>query len=178
MNQSFSRGITALLGVAFAGLLIACAAQQKPVETLGAIPQPPDTPAADAVARRAPGPTVVTVDRQVADMCKLSEPRFTFDSTALAPDAANTLDAIASCFETGPAKDERMSLVGHAEPRGGSTYGSSVGQRRAGRVANYLERNGLSAARIVTSSRGAVNAGGADETGSALERRVDILLAN
>ena len=118
----------------------------------------------------------VSLDPRIVELCKLEEPKFDFDSAAVSPQAAKVLDAMASCFIDGAAKDKKLKLVGHADIRGETIYNYGLGQRRAGSVAQYLGKKGLPASRIASSSRGALDATGTDEEGWAKDRRVDILL--
>jgi peptidoglycan-associated lipoprotein len=69
-----------------------------------------------------------------------------------------------------------VDLVGHADPRGPSDYNVTLGQSRADAVASYLEGRGMSASKTRTTSRGAMDATGRDETGWAHDRRVDFSL--
>ncbi len=120
----------------------------------------------------------VVVDDAVVKLCDLPEARFDFDSAKLSKSAKATLDALATCFISGPAKDKNMRLVGHADPRGTDDYNMGLGQRRAGSVSSYLVKKGLPEDRMETSSRGELDASGTDDTGWAKDRRVDILLAD
>jgi peptidoglycan-associated lipoprotein len=53
----------------------------------------------------------------------------------------------------------------------------TLGQSRADAVGLYLAAHGLTRSRVSTTSRGALDATGHDETGWAHDRRVDIMLA-
>jgi peptidoglycan-associated lipoprotein len=53
----------------------------------------------------------------------------------------------------------------------------TLGQARSDAVAAYLGDHGLNRSQVSTSSRGAMDATGRDETGWAHDRRVDVLLA-
>jgi len=119
----------------------------------------------------------VVVDDAVVKLCDLPEARFDFDSAKLSPSAVTMLDALATCFISGPGKDKDMRVVGHADPRGTEDYNMGLGQRRAGSVSSYLVEKGLPDDRTETSSRGELDATGSEETGWAKDRRVDILLA-
>ena len=88
-----------------------------------------------------------------------------------------SLDALAECFINGPAQGKRMLLVGHADPRGEDEYNFGLGQKRAGAVADYLQGKGLEQGRMDPSSRGELDATGTDEAGWALDRKVEITLA-
>ena len=54
----------------------------------------------------------------------------------------------------------------------------ALGQRRADSVDGYIDRRGVQRARIVTTTRGAMDATGQDETGWAHDRRVDVQLGS
>jgi peptidoglycan-associated lipoprotein len=122
-------------------------------------------------------PTSITIDPKIAEMCSIPTAHFEFDSSALGASAEQALDALAACFVDGPAAGNAMRLVGHADPRGTEEYNLALGQRRAGSVAGYLGGKGLEEATMETSSRGELDAGGTDEPSWALDRKVEILLA-
>jgi len=165
--------------LAVAGLLVgACASEPKTPPQTAMVSAVKPAPSLVVPKRDAGTEGVVNIDQRVVEMCKLSEPRFAFDSAALSRQARTVLDSIATCFETGPGKGKSMKLVGHADPRGETMYNFALGQHRAGSVATYLEDKGLAEGRLATSSRGALDATGADEATWAQDRRVDILLAN
>ena len=86
------------------------------------------------------------------------------------------LKQIGDCFTTGPMKGQGLLLVGRADPRGTVAYNQELGQKRAQKVAEYLEGIGLGANQIELSSRGKLDATGNDEESWRTDRRVDILL--
>ncbi len=136
---------------------------------------------ANAPDGRAPEPTTaeptqVSVDPELARMCDLPTPRFAFDRASLGSDTSSPLQALASCLTTGPAKHVALRLVGHADPRGETEYNFALGHRRSGSVEEFLRTQGVAAERLATSSRGELDATGADEDGWAADRRVDVLL--
>lgn len=163
--------ITLLCASALVG---ACKKKEEP--TTPPATAEPAAPAAAATEENADQAGVV-VDDAVAKLCDLPEARFDFDSAKLSKSATATLDALATCFISGPGKDKNMRLVGHADPRGTDDYNMGLGQRRAGSVSAYLAKKGLAEDRMETSSRGELDATGSDEQGWAKDRRVDILLA-
>jgi peptidoglycan-associated lipoprotein len=134
------------------------------------------TPAASAAA--SPEAGEVRVDDAIAKACNLPTPEFAFDSSRVDADAANPLDAVATCFASGPLKGKTLRLTGHTDPRGETEYNLALGQRRAGAVAHYVEGKGVSPGQVQTSSRGELDATGTDESGWAHDRRVDMQLAN
>lgn len=123
------------------------------------------------------GASNVGVDERILKMCDLPEARFNFDSSAVSGQAKSVLEAIATCFVSGPGKDSSLSIVGYADPRGPTTYNFGLGQQRAGSVAKYLIGAGVAEARIESSSRGETEASGTNESGWARDRKVEILLA-
>lgn len=116
----------------------------------------------------------VAIDQAVADLCNIPTAHFKFNSTKLDGDAKGALDALAACFISGPAVGKTLRLVGHADQRGDEEYNFGLGQRRAGSVGKYLEKQGLGTDRIETSSRGELDAVGSDESGYASDRKVAI----
>jgi peptidoglycan-associated lipoprotein len=162
------------------------------VAACGSDPQPePETPADVAAAPNAnaagqgdkdtegasdtKGP--VSIDPRIVAMCNLPEPKFDFDSSSVSQQAAGVLDKLAECFISGKGKGKNLRLVGHADERGETEYNFGLGQRRAGSVAQYLQKQGLGQERMTSMSRGELDATGTDESGWAKDRRVDILLA-
>ena len=152
------------------------ACKKKEEDTKAPVTAEPAAPAAEATEESADQAGVV-VDDAVVKLCDLPEARFDFDSAKLSPSAVTMLDALATCFISGPGKDKNMRLVGHADPRGTEDYNMGLGQRRAGSVSSYLVKKGLGEDRMETSSRGELDATGSAEEGWAKDRRVDILLA-
>ena len=71
-----------------------------------------------------------------------------------------------------------MQLVGHADPRGTDEYNLGLGTRRAETVSSYLQRLGVPPRQLEASTRGAIDATGANELGWRLDRRVDLELKN
>ena len=95
----------------------------------------------------------------------------------MVPASTKPLKDVARCFSSGPLKGKAMKIIGHADPRGDGDYNFSLGQRRADGVASYLQGVGMSQAQLSTTSRGAMDATGADEPTWAKDRRVDLVLA-
>jgi peptidoglycan-associated lipoprotein len=122
----------------------------------------------------------VQVSVDILKACGLSsaDAFFSFDSSRLEREDILPLNAIAVCFTTGALKGHAMKLVGHADPRGAAEYNMTLGQSRADGVETYLEKKGLTNAKVKASSRGAMDASGTDESGWARDRRVDVMLAN
>jgi peptidoglycan-associated lipoprotein len=104
-------------------------------------------------------------------------PKFAFDAAALSPSDRNELDQLVKCMTTGPLAGKNVELVGRADPRGEEEYNMSLGARRATAVEQYLTRLGVAESRLPTTTRGALDAQGHDETTWAIDRRVDLRIA-
>lgn len=130
----------------------------------------PNTPTASNVA----------ISEEVLRACNIpdSDAYFPFDSSKITSFDVSALNAVATCFTHGPMAGHKLRLVGHADPRGTPDYNMTLGQSRADAVANYLEAQGVAKANAASTSRGAMDATGTNETGWAHDRRVDVLLAN
>jgi peptidoglycan-associated lipoprotein len=168
--------------VAAAVLLVACGGEKQMHATAPSIPlaepmgrtnmqpaSPPNTPTASNIS----------ISQEVLRACNIpdGDAYFAFDSSRLTAFDHGPLDAVATCFTTGPMAGRKLDLVGHADPRGASEYNITLGQSRADAVSTYLNGKGLSRAKVTATSRGAMDATGTDETGWAHDRRVDVLLA-
>jgi len=73
-------------------------------------------------------------------------------------------------------KGRKLSIVGHADPRGTDEYNMKLGESRADSVEKYLEREGVGSEFMTTESKGKREATGVDESGWAYDRRVEIKL--
>lgn len=170
-----------VLGVA---AVVACTDEKKPAEGpvgKAAIATPKEEPAAvkpdETSVPNTATASGVKISDEIAKACGLdnTEAYFAFDSAKIT--TAGPLDKLAECFKTGPMKGRVMKLVGHADPRGDADYNVQLGLSRADSVAKYLYGKGLDKKQATTTSRGAMDATGKDEAGWALDRRVDVVLA-
>jgi peptidoglycan-associated lipoprotein len=133
------------------------------------------------------GPGIETpglhVSQEIARLCALPEtkgvvPHFDFDSTQLAPTDRDVLALIARCMTDGALRGRAIALVGRTDPRGETEYNMGLGEARSDSVRRYMHDLGISTDRVGSSSRGELDAEGADEEGWALDRRVDITLVS
>jgi peptidoglycan-associated lipoprotein len=121
----------------------------------------------------------IQIDDEIIKLCgNIPTAHFAFDSASIAGDAAAALDPLATCFSTGPAKDKRMRMTGHTDPRGETEYNFALGQKRAGSVLGYLAQKGVDKARLEATSKGELEATGTDEQGWSRDRKVVISLAH
>jgi peptidoglycan-associated lipoprotein len=182
MRRSDSFALLAGLTV----LIPACGADPAPPKTAdgtassGAASQSAAPAAAQPKAdSTSPSTGSLHIDSRILKACgDLPIARFAFDSASIEGDAATALRAVARCFDKGPLAGKSMKLVGHADARGGPGYNMALGEQRATSVANFLDKNGLPAARVSTMSKGALEASGVDEEGWARDRKVEMFLAD
>ena len=135
-------------------------------------------PASDAPNLAVITITAIDIDTQLAAMCGVAESSvfFEFDSAKVDPAAERILHQIATCAQSGPARSERLAVIGHAGPIGSEQYNQQLGLSRAQAVANYLRDRGIPEARLNIVSRGE---SGADELAPSTwpaDRRVTIRL--
>lgn len=175
-----SRLDTILVSVAAVGLIACAGDPPQPAVSpgRGQAEVPVETTRADPKTDKLS--SVVHISDDIRRACGLSsnEAYFDYDSAHVRTDQLDVLRKLAACFSTGPLKGRTMALVGRADPRGDSDYNMLLGERRAASVANGLAAERLSRQQMQTTSRGEMDAVGGDETGWALDRRVDIQLAN
>jgi peptidoglycan-associated lipoprotein len=115
------------------------------------------------------------VSDDIRKACGLTdaEAYFAFDSAHVRPSDQTVLKKIAECFSSGALKGREMLLVGHADPRGSADYNLALGGNRADNVKSVFASLGMSTQKIATSSRGAMDASGTEETSWSKDRRVD-----
>jgi peptidoglycan-associated lipoprotein len=120
----------------------------------------------------------VRISDEIVKACGIAEPDayFAFDSAHIRPDDSKVLQQVATCFNSGPLKGRTLKLVGHADPRGDSDYNMTLGQSRADSVAGYMRGKGMDKGKTESTSRGAMDATGADDPSWARDRRVDLML--
>lgn len=121
----------------------------------------------------------IQIDQRIVKACgDIPTAHFAFDSAEISGIAATVLATLAKCFVSGPLAGAGLRILGHADPRGGISYNIALGQQRAGSVAAFLQQWGIREERMGTLSRGAFDATGVDEQGWALDRKVELVLAD
>jgi len=167
---------------ALGGAMLGCGGDKPPPKVPeGASATPVTTSSNPRLPDKAPdSPTAsaVRISDEIVKACGISAPDayFAFDSDHVRQDDARVLEQVATCFSTGPLKGRGLKLVGHADPRGGSDYNVTLGQKRADSVAQYIIGKGLDKAKAESTSRGAMDATGTDDPTWARDRRVDVML--
>jgi peptidoglycan-associated lipoprotein len=179
--MSFPRRSSAIAASVGSLLLVAaCAAAKPPVADAPPRPTPPSPAPAALPSAGEPTTGTIAIADDIRTACGIpaSDALFGFDSVAIETTDIKPLDAVARCFTSGPLAGRVMRLIGHADPRGASDYNMTLGQRRADSVDGYIGRRGVQQSRMVTTSRGAMDATGQDEPGWAHDRRVDVQLGS
>jgi len=141
---------------------------------------PPAATTAKAVEKPGDDPSQsnINISDEIRKACGITDAEafFSYDSANVRPQDKSVLKKLADCFSTGPLKGRELRLVGHADPRGEEEYNMVLGGRRADNVKSAIAAEGLSAAKIATTSRGKLDATGTDEASWAKDRRVDVVL--
>jgi peptidoglycan-associated lipoprotein len=152
-------------------------APAAPTATVAATP-PPAPPKALEKPGDDPSKSNINISDEIRKACGITDTEafFAYDSANVRPQDKAVLKKLADCFSTGPLKGRELRLVGHADPRGEDEYNMVLGGRRADNVKASIAAQGLSAAKIATTSRGKLDATGTDEPSWAKDRRVDVLL--
>jgi hypothetical protein len=101
-------------------------------------------------------------------------PKFDYESPELSAQSKETLQRLVKCISTGSLKGAKVLLTGHCDARGEYEFNMGLGAQRAENVKTFIVGLGLPVGKIQTSSRGKLDAAGADEAGWANDRRVDI----
>ena len=99
---------------------------------------------------------------------------FDYDSRELPADSKQVLQRLAGCVSTGSLKGAKVLLTGHCDPRGEYEFNMVLGAERAENVKTMLTGLGVVGSSVTTSSRGKLDATGADEPSWAQDRRVDV----
>jgi peptidoglycan-associated lipoprotein len=82
------------------------------------------------------------------------------------------LGATAGCVASGTSSE--VALTGLTDPRGTEEYNLALGERRAQSVRDYLERLGVTSAKVRARSTGEENATGTDESSWSRDRRCQV----
>lgn len=140
--------------------------------TAGARPQGVDEP-------RATIGVVVTEELRAA--CGLPHrqqaARFSFDGRRLRANGDDDLAGVVRCLASDRLGDAALVIVGHTDPRGDEEYSEKLGLHRADVAREYLVERGIAHERIAIRSHGARDAKGTSEPSWALDRYVELRLA-
>lgn len=114
-------------------------------------------------------------------MVNLPSVNFEFDSADLSRDGRNKVDQIASIIRR-DAPNRKVTVEGHAsrETAAAEAYNQRLSERRAGTVADALERNGVNGRNISSQGLGtrAPVASNDSESGRQQNRRVEVVIEN
>ena len=179
------------LGIAFlfAAIAIGGCKAKETEDDVTTTPEPAEMPVAADEAPKAVDPgagsdtMVVTVtgfeiDPKLAQACQMAPDRvfFDFDSANLTDEANQKLKEVVDCVNSPELKDQKLVLVGRADPVGSEEYNQKLGKSRAESVHEFLVAQGLDGSRLETESRGEGGAVAEDGQRVPDERRVTIML--
>lgn len=132
----------------------------------------------EAELRRSMEGTGVQVERQGDNIQLIMPGNITFatDSSDIASNFYTPLNNLANSFRQ--YDQNSIEIVGHTDSTGSHSHNMSLSQRRAQSVANYLQAQGVNAARVSTRGAGPDQpvASNATESGRAQNRRVEVNL--
>ncbi|MGE0326291.1 MAG: OmpA family protein [Polyangiaceae bacterium] len=117
--------------------------------------------------------------KSVQTLCGIAadaDPNFRYDSASLRAKDQPELKQLADCMRDGGMVNYELLLVGHADPRGSEEYNMALGGYRAASVRQFLIDHGVDESRIITSSRGELDASGDSPATYLQDRRVDLML--
>lgn len=141
-------------------------------------PMVPDAPRTAVALPPVPVADAVVLAPQVAATCGIETtreaPKFGYDSAELRDHGRDVLDTLARCMMSGALEGRKVVLTGHTDPRGSDEYNFTLATYRSQAVGRYLEARGVAPQRLVSASRGEMDAVGTDEASWALDRRVEI----
>jgi peptidoglycan-associated lipoprotein len=154
---------TALRALLLAMSMAACGARQ----------QPPGA-AAERGHVMDPFPAAVSAPAASAQpgACQLIPIYFAVDSSGLDETARDKLWQNARCMRE--RKLVSVRVVGMTDPRGTEEYNLALGERRAGDASKFIRAMGVDT-RLGEASAGEESASGADESGWARDRRVELI---
>ncbi len=106
-------------------------------------PAPAPKAEAPAPAPEPAAPAAPSMSAECADAARFTI-RFGFDEATLTSDSQSSLQTLADCLKSAPAK--RVVVQGNADERGTSQYNVALGSRRADAARKYLSDLGVSGA--------------------------------
>jgi peptidoglycan-associated lipoprotein len=131
------------------GITVASAPPPAAPAPAPAAPAPAPAPLAATPAPAPPAPAPAE-EYKINDALK--PVYFAFDSSAIRPGDAKTLDASAAWLKAHP--DQLTLIEGHCDERGTNEYNLALGERRAKAAMSYLVSKGVEAGRITMISYG------------------------
>ena len=105
-------------------------------------------PTAAATPAPAPSEEVASIEKSKPDKlaCAPIKVHFALDSDQLFDSEKPLLDVTAQCLSSNDK--QRVTIVGNADERGSTAYNQDLGQRRANRVAQYLQQKGAAPSQV------------------------------
>jgi outer membrane protein OmpA-like peptidoglycan-associated protein len=126
-----------------------------------------------------PAPDIAAIERRLAlhsVYFATAKPRLEDPGAGLLPSQEKTLTALASDFliYLQVKSNARLTLKGHADPRGSAEYNQTLSQRRVDRVKGFLAGLGVPAGNIQTEAFGLQENLTASQVKSAVERNPEL----
>ena len=121
--------------------------------------------------------TAIFIEPSLLAACGMSQPTayFALDSAKLSMATDPMINVLVNCMDEYPLDDARLTITGHADPRGPEEYNRELGLDRANALARKLVEYGLNEDRIDTYSWGEAKASDDPEDWNT-DRRVVIRL--
>ncbi len=101
--------------------------------------------------------------------------QFDFDSARLRPQGEAALDKLSAALKSPELAGSRFRIEGHTDANGAAAYNLKLSQSRADEVRRYLLAQGVTAERVETAGRGALDPADAAHPFAAQNRRVRIV---
>lgn len=160
-----------------------CSSDKTPPKqpTAAVAPEPMvSTPTSKAAEN---GETSVRLSEEILRECRFPAnpedlPLFDVDESSLRPRGRDVLSDVANCMKDGPLQHRTITIVGRADARGTEAHNHALGANRAEATRTYLIRLGVPESKLLVISRGEESASGTEESGWALDRRVDLVLGD
>jgi peptidoglycan-associated lipoprotein len=173
------------LSILALGTALGCGSDPPPPAQVAELPPPAAKPAPAPISNN-PKPDDdaskgnINISDEIKAACGITDAEafFAYDSANIRAQDKAVLEKLAVCFTSGKLKGREMRLVGHADNRGEEDYNMLLGQKRADNVKTAIVSAGMTPAKALTTSRGELDATGADESSWSKDRRVDIVLGS
>ncbi|WP_291721831.1 OmpA family protein [Bernardetia sp.] len=124
------------------------------------------------------GNTAITDCKE--NIIELENVYFAFDSDKLDEKAIQVLKKLIKTFERNSSKNptQKIILTGHTDSKGSNNYNQILSQKRLASVQNFLEKNGISSAKISITPQGEQSPAQTNttENGRSKNRRVEIVI--
>jgi OOP family OmpA-OmpF porin len=143
----------------------------RSLRNLAVEPRPAADPAAGATAAAAAPPVAAGAARPSLSLLI----QFGFDSAEVQPQSRQALRNLAQALQSQELAGSRFAIEGHTDAKGRAEYNLRLSQRRADAVRDLLAGQGVDAARLVATGKGANELADAGDPYAAANRRVRVV---